>query len=143
MADLIQLIVLIGIGYFIGTRVEKKHYKSIEQREGKLIHLPVVSGEDLLEDREISEAQLIYANAVISTDYFKVMLAGLRNFIGGEVSAFETLLDRARREAVLRLKEKAQGADIILNLRIETCTIMSKLGSSEALAYGTAIYYKK
>jgi uncharacterized protein YbjQ (UPF0145 family) len=142
MGDLIYLIILIGVGYFIGTLVEKKHYKSIEEREAKLLYLPAVSSENLLEEKMVNEAHLVYGNAVISTDYFKFILAGLRNLLGGEVCAFETLLDRARREAILRLKEKAQGADIILNLRVETCQI-SQVGSIEVLAYGTAVYYKK
>lgn len=142
MFDLIFLIILIGVGYFVGTQVEKKHYKSIEEREAKFLHLPVVSSKNLLEERPVDAALLVYGNAVISTDYFKVILAGLRNLLGGEVSAYETLLDRARREAILRLKEKAQAADIILNLRVETCQI-SKAGSTEVLAYGTAVYYKK
>jgi uncharacterized protein YbjQ (UPF0145 family) len=142
MVDLIYLIILIGAGYFIGTQVEKKHYKSIEEREARLLYLPVVSSENLLEEKTVSEAHLVYGNAVISTDYFKLILAGLRNLLGGEISAFETLLDRARREAILRLKEKALGADIILNLRVETCRI-SQAGSTEVLAYGTAIYYNK
>lgn len=142
MGELIFFIVLIGVGYFVGTQVEKQHYKSIEQREAKFLYLPTVSSENLLEEKAISEARLVYGNAVISTDYFKLILAGLRNLLGGEISAFETLLDRARREAILRLKEKAQGADIILNLRLETCRI-SQAGSTEVLAYGTAVYYKK
>lgn len=142
MGDLIYLIILIGVGYFIGTQVEKKHYKSIEEREAKFLYLPAVSSENLLEEKVVNEAHLVYGNAVISTDYFKLILAGLRNLLGGEVSAFETLLDRARREAILRLKEQAQGADIILNLRVETCRI-SQAGSTEVLAYGTAVYYKK
>lgn len=142
MGNLIYLIILIGVGYFIGTQVEKQHYKSIEEREAKFLDLPVVSSENLLEEKTVSEAHLVYGNAVISTDYFKLILAGLRNLVGGEVSAFETLLDRARREAILRLKEKALGADIILNLRVETCRI-SQADSSEVLAYGTAVYYKK
>jgi uncharacterized protein YbjQ (UPF0145 family) len=142
MVDLIFLVVLVGIGYFAGTVIEKKHYKSIEQREETLLYLPAVSSENLLEEKVISEARLVYGSAVISTDYFKSLLAGLRNLVGGEVSAFESLLDRARREAVLRMKEQVKDADIILNLRIETCQI-TQAGSSEALAYGTAIYYKK
>lgn len=142
MFDLIFLVIMIGVGYFVGTRVEKKHYKSIEEREAKFIYLPAVSSKNLLEDRPVDSALLVQGNAVIATDYFKIILAGLRNLLGGEVSAYESLLDRARREAVLRLKESAQGADIILNLRIETCQI-SPGGSTEALAYGTAVYYKK
>jgi len=142
MGDLIYLIILIGIGYSVGTMVEKRHYKRIEQREAELLCLPAVSAKNLLEEKPVGEARLVYGNAVISTDYFKSLLAGLRNLVGGEVSAFESLLDRARREAVLRMKAQARGADIILNLRIETCQI-TMTGSVEALAYGTAVYYKK
>lgn len=142
MVDLVYLIILTGVGYFIGTLVEKKHYKEIEEREARLLHLPVVSGENMLEEKEVDDARLVYGSAVISTDYFKLILAGLRNLVGGEVSAFETLLDRGRREAILRLKEKARDADIILNLRVETSRI-SPAGSTEVLAYGTAVYYKK
>lgn len=140
--ELIYLLVLIALGYFIGTRVEKKHYRSIQERESATLNLPVVTGKNMLEDNvTIAEARLAYGNVVISTDFFKTLLAGLRNLLGGEVSAFETLLDRGRREAVLRLKEMASGADLILNLRIETSRI-TDMGSIEVFAYGTAVYYK-
>lgn len=142
MDELIKFIILIGLGYFVGTRVEKKHYASICAREKMTLCLPVVAGEDIQEDKPVNEARLVHGSVVVSTDYFKLMLAGLRNIIGGEVSAYETLLDRGRREAILRMKESAQGADIILNMRIETCQV-ALAGSIEVLAYGTAVYYKK
>jgi uncharacterized protein YbjQ (UPF0145 family) len=91
----------------------------------------------------------VQGSAVISIDYFKRILAGLRNIVGGEVKSYETLVDRARREATLRMKEMAWDADIILNLRIETSAIGNSannrkaIGSIEAIAYGTAITYKK
>jgi uncharacterized protein YbjQ (UPF0145 family) len=91
----------------------------------------------------------VQGSAVISIDYFKRMLAALRNIVGGEVKSYETLVDRARREATLRMKEMAWDADIILNLRIETSAIGNSanrrkaVGSIEAIAYGTAITYKK
>ena len=77
------------------------------------------------------------------------MLASLRNIFGGKVAAYESLVDRARREAVLRMKEKAPNADIVLNTRIETSTIgrsansRRSIGSIEAIAYGTAVSYRK
>ncbi len=81
----------------------------------------------------------------LSVDYFKRVLAALRNIFGGNVQSFETLLDRARREAILRLKESCSDADEIINLRIETSSISkggdNKIGCVEVLAYGTAIYY--
>ncbi|MCI5128213.1 MAG: hypothetical protein D3907_06860, partial [Candidatus Electrothrix sp. AUS3] len=33
--------------------------------------------------------------------YFKRIVAGLRNIFGGNVQSYETLVDRARREAVI------------------------------------------
>ena len=61
---------------------------------------------------------------------------------------YETLLERARREALLRLKEKAAalGADTVCNVKIDTVTIsqptdQSKgglVGTVEILAYSTA-----
>ena len=81
---------------------------------------------------------------VISVDYFKRLLASLRNFFGGSIQAYETLLDRARREAILRMKENCKNADEIINLRIETSSISkgkrNTIGSVEVLAYGTALY---
>ena len=82
---------------------------------------------------------------VVSIDYFKRALGALRSIIGGPVQSHETLLDRARREAVLRLKESCKGAHEVVNLRIETSSISGKTPNSvacvEVLASGTAIYY--
>lgn len=142
MADLIYFIILVGLGYFIGTQVEKKHYASLKRREALYLQLPAATAKNVLEDRPIEKALLVSASAAISTDYFKTLLSGLRNLLGGEISAHETILDRSRREAIVRLKEKAIGADIILNLRIETSAV-SMMGGAEVLAYGTAIYYRK
>ena len=142
MGDLIQLIILIGIGYFVGTRVEKSHYESIRRREAQLLCLPAVPSEEVIGARPVRDARMVYGSVVISTDYFKTIVAGLRNLLGGEVCAYESILDRGRREAVLRLKEKAPDADIIVNLRLETNQI-GQSGTAEILAYGTALYYMK
>ncbi len=143
MADLIQFLILFGIGYFIGARVEKAHYSSIKSREAIYLSLPAVNAKSLIDkEKEIEKGELVSGSVVISADFFKLIVAGLRNILGGEVSSYETLLDRGRREAILRMKEKACGADLILNTRLETCQIKAS-GIVEILAYGTAIYYKK
>lgn len=142
MFDLIIFVVFVAVGYFVGSLVEKAHYKSIEEREAGLLNLPAVTSENLLEEGfAVRNAELVYNSVVVSNDYFKLILAGLRNILGGEVFAYETLLDRGRREAVLRLKESVRDADILLNLRIETSSISNN--GVEVLAYATAVYYKK
>lgn len=141
--DLIYFCILVFVGYIVGTMVEKENYRSIRERESASLDLPVVAGEDFQDESiAVERSEMVYGNIVIGTDYFRLIVAGLRNLLGGEVSAYETLVDRGRREAVLRMKERAAGADIILNLRIETCQI-TQTGTVEVLAYGTALYYKK
>jgi uncharacterized protein YbjQ (UPF0145 family) len=138
---------LIALGYFAGRYAERKHYASIHQREAQFIQLPVVPTKLWDTSRTVAEATLVCGSVVISSDYFKRLLAGLRNIVGGRMRAYESLLDRARREAILRLKEQCPAADIIVNLRIETSTIggAAKKGgvaAVELVAYGTAIKYQ-
>ena len=146
MDQLIIFAVLISLGYFFGRRAEKNHYTSILAREKQLLRLPTSSSKYVVGDkREIERSELVTGSMVVSIDYFKRVLAGLRNFFGGNVQSYETLIDRARREAVLRMKESCPGAGQIINLRLETSSITKgkgkQIGSVEVLAYGTAVYF--
>jgi uncharacterized protein YbjQ (UPF0145 family) len=148
--NIIIFLILFGLGYFIGSLNEKKHYRSIERREDRSARLPIVTmDKSIREGEEVTSSRLVSGSAVISIDYFKRILAALRNIFGGEVAAYESLLDRARREALLRMKYQAPNAHIIINVRIETSTIgksanrKNGLGSMEALAYGTAIWFRE
>ncbi len=148
MENILILALLVSLGYFFGRNAEKRHYKSIEQRERDFLELAATSSKFPLADPDrIDRCSLAKGSVVISVDYFKRMLAALRNIFGGSVQSYETLLDRARREAVLRLKESCSEADEIINMRIETSSIskgvQSTIGSVEVLAYGTAIYYRE
>jgi len=143
------IIILILLGYFFGQRAEKKHYQSILSREKQWLKRPAHSNKHVLgrHNQKISRSHLVIGNVVISVDYFKRVLAALRNIFGGNVRSYETLIDRARREAVLRLNESCPEADQIINLRLETSSIFKgerkQTGSVEVLAYGTAVYFEK
>jgi uncharacterized protein YbjQ (UPF0145 family) len=136
---------LVVLGYFAGRYAERKHYASIHQREATFLNLPAIPSRQWDTDRAVAEARLVNGSVVISADYFKRLLAGLRNIVGGRMRAYESLMDRARREAILRLKEQFPEADIIVNLRLETSTIGGKsrngVACVELMAYGTAIRY--
>jgi len=142
-------LLLVAIGLVVGTINENKHYASIKQREQQTLKLPVITLKQYDQDKDPQKAYLVTGSVVISVDYFKRLLAALRNIFGGRVMAYESLVDRARREAILRMKEKCPEADIIINLRIETSTISKQgrsgqksVGCVEAIAYGTAIQYQ-
>ena len=145
MADLIVFLVLLALGYSFGRYAELKHYKSIIQREKEFRDIPVVTTKFPPLAKPFSDAELVTGSVVISVDYFKRFIAGLRNLLGGRVTAYETLLDRARREAILRMKEEARflGGHIIFNVKLETSSIhkgqKNGIGSVEVLAYGTVL----
>lgn len=138
---------LVALGYFAGRHAERTHYNSIHQREAQFLPLPAVPTKQWDTDRVVADARLVSASVVISADYFKRLLASLRNIVGGRLRSYESLLDRARREAILRLKEQCPDASIIVNLRMETSSIGSTsrqngISCVEVVAYGTAITYR-
>ena len=149
--DLIVFLSLLLLGYLAGSWAERRHYRSIERRERELLKLAVVTAEGSFPPERIGTASLVTGSVVISIDYFKRLLAILRNIFGGRVKSYESLVDRARREAILRMKESARdlGAGMVINMRLETATIgknanrKKRIGSVEAIAYGTAIVLNK
>ncbi len=143
MYDILFFVILLSLGFVVGSIIEKNHYKSLEDREERLKVLPAISLKKPIFDREIREIKLVSGSVVISIDFFKRFLAGLINFFGGNISSYETLIDRARREATLRMKESANGASEIINVKIETSSISKNaqnIGSVEVLVYGSAVY---
>ena len=146
IANILIPLVLIILGWWFGTMAEKKHYRSIRRRERKWLEVPASNVRQFSPKGEIQKVHLATGSVVVAVDQFKRLLAGLRNLFGGEVSAFSSLLDRARREALLRMKEQHPDADEFINCRMETSTITGSSsgsqGTVEVLAYGTAIYYQ-
>lgn len=141
--QLILVMVLLVVAYFIGGYRERRHYRSIIERETALNSLPAVSIKTPPEGP--FEHELVMGNVTISVDYFKRFLAALHAFFGGRVTSYETLLDRARREALLRMKAmaKEKNAKLVMNVKYETASIYkgagNNIGSVEVLAYGTAL----
>ncbi len=143
--EFIILAVLFFSGLIFGTLNERKHYRSIHKREAELIQKPIITfGKNYNPEYQDYHGELVSANVVISIDYFKKFVANISNLIGGRLVSYETLLDRARREAILRLKESCPEADLIINTRLETSSITqagkNSVSCVEVLAFGTALY---
>ena len=124
-------IFLLAGAYVTGTLIENAHYESIQQKENEFLGLPAVTSKEIGLDENILSAELV---------------------MGSIVKSYESLIDRGRREAILRMKENARatGADAILNMRFQFSTIglvthskKGGIGCFEVLAYGTAVKYKK
>ena len=138
---------LIAIGKIAGSRIERRHFESIASREASFSNQPALSAEHL-DPRPIRSAELAVGSVVVSVDHFKRFISAFRMFFGGEVRSYASLIDRARREALLRMKESRPDADAFINTRLETSTISSTsgdegMGTIEVLAYGTAVHYDR
>jgi len=138
-------LVLLLLGLIVGGAVESAHFRRLDRWEQDLSGIMMSDMKHLPPNWRVSDAVLVCGEAVMATDYFKVFSAGLRNLFGGRVRGYEKLMERARREAIVRMLRQAQhtGANVVWNVRLETSTIQGKQqkksGGVEVLAYGTAL----
>lgn len=96
-----------------------------------------------LPGKEVTEVLgIVRGSTVRARNVGRDIFAGLKNFIGGEISEYTKLQGQSRDEAMQRMIEEAEAlnADAILNVRFSTSTITQ--GASEILAYGTAVKLK-
>ena len=102
-----------------------------------LVNTPDVPNMKIVEVHGLARGSTVRARNV-GRDIF----AGLKNLIGGEVSEYTKLQAESREEALKRLVDdgKKLGANAIINIRFNTSVITQ--GTSEMLAYGTAVTVK-
>ncbi len=139
------LVLMIVLGAVTGNRIERRHYRSIREREKFYADVPLATTKRVPDYPEAPETTMVTGSAVISIDYFKRFLVGFQLFFGGRVRGYESLVERARREAILRMRAeaRAKGASLVMAVRMETSTVFANAqkatGSIEVLAYGTAV----
>ncbi len=136
------LVILFVVGWFFGSRHERQHLAQLAISEQQVSHV-IVSTERFYQPAlaDNSQSELVLGSVVIAQDYFKMIIARVMSLFGKNLTTYETLLDRARREAVVRMRSQAhaKGYNHIYGLRLEVSNI-NQLGSMvEAIAYGTAV----
>ncbi|WP_333641498.1 YbjQ family protein [Acinetobacter johnsonii] len=85
------------------------------------------------------QLDVVYGSTVRSKHVGRDFLAGLKNIVGGELTAYTELLEESRQEAMNRMIAKAHGlgANAIVGIRFSTSNIAQ--GASELFVYGTAV----
>ena len=99
-----------------------------------------LSNLEYLPNYQITERlDVVYGSTVRSKHVGKDLFAGLKNIVGGELTAYTELLEESRQEAIDRMTVKAEalGADAVVGLRFSTSSIAQ--GASELFVYGTAV----
>lgn len=150
--DIVDLIIqstpilLILLAWFTGRAAERNHIKRLNRRENQLADMLVTDIKSFPPSAEPHKhAELVVGQVVIATDYLKSFLANLKKILGGNLKSYESLMNRARREAILRMLEEAHqnGYDAVCNLRLEFSDIGGMSSSRgavmvEVFAFGTA-----
>ena len=117
---------LLGLGTFVGRSIERKHFADLKRREAAVSHILATQMKTFHQPNlQASPPMMLVSEVVISSDYLKSFVGSIQNFFGGEIYGFQTLLERARREALLRIKEQAleRGCDAICCVRLNTAEI--------------------
>ena len=144
-AELINIgipVALLAIGYFFGRGLEKRHYASIRLRERELQSIVALNTRYVPDGVTAHGATVVSGSVVVSSDHFKTFVAGFRNLFGGRFRGYESLLERARREALLRMKlqARAAGSRLVIGVRFHTTRVAgSQTPAVEVIAYGTAL----
>ncbi len=147
--QVIPFVVLLALGVLAGGFRERQHLKKLAIRESQVRDVLLTNLKRPVDGGAIESVHFVGGQVVIATDYFKTFATTMRNFVGGEMHAAQKLLDRARREAILRMISEAQrfGAKEVCNVRFAFCNISQVSGNKGAMAveiyaYGTAIVRK-
>ena len=99
-----------------------------------LVNTETIPGYDIVDVRG-----LVQGNTIRAKNIGRDIGAGLKNLVGGELTAYTELMIEARNEAVQRMMAQAQQlqANAIVNVRFTTSQVAG--GAAELYAYGTAV----
>jgi uncharacterized protein YbjQ (UPF0145 family) len=137
----VTLVMLVLFGS-VGKARERRHFERIRNREQELAYLLVKNTRTTDPGFTPTNASLVIGEVVVGSDYLKTFLTSIRNLFGGEMRSFATIMERTRREALIRMLDEAQrrGARAVINVRFETSEVGGpRLPAAEILCYGTAI----
>lgn len=141
IVQIVIFAILFSVGFGFGRYNERKHLQYLDEQEQRLAYIRVNNSRFI---ESTFPGHMISSNVVISHDYFKYAIANVQNMLGGRLTSYESVVERARREAIVRLKLEAEkmGADQIMGIRLSTTELGMQGGMVEVFAYGTAIQAK-
>jgi len=128
-----------------GQIIERKHFKDLQAREAEIRKKVIVHNRRSPLITRPVKMTLVAGEVCIGADRFKTWLAGFRQIVGGRMGSLAPVVERARREALLRALESAaaQGYTEVGNIRYTTANLKWNAPKQRELlisvmAYGTA-----
>lgn len=97
---------------------------------------------DYITGKEFDMLGIVKGSTIQTKHVGKDITQGFKHLVGGELKAYNEMMNNARALATKRMVEEANelGADAIINIRYSSASIMQ--GAAEVMAYGTAVKFK-
>lgn len=97
---------------------------------------------DYISGKELEMLGLVKGSTIQSKNIGRDITQGLKTLVGGELKAYNEMMNDARAIATKRMVEEAEtlGADAVINIRYASASVMA--GAAEVMAYGTAVKFK-
>jgi len=96
---------------------------------------------DYISGKELETLSLVKGSTIQSKHIGKDIVQSFKTLVGGELKAYNEMMNEARAIATKRMVEEAEalGADAIVNIRYASSAVMS--GAAEVIVYGTAVKF--
>ena len=101
-----------------------------------LVNTETISG------KELEMLGLVKGSTIQSKNFGRDITQALKTLVGGELKAYNEMMNEARALATKRMVAEAEelGADAIVCVRYASSAIMQ--GAAEVIAYGTAVKFR-
>ncbi len=140
---------MLAFAWAMGVWVTRRHEADLAQRELAVAHI-LIHNSGRLQDATTGPhpPMMITSEVTLGVDHFRGFLGQWKSLFGGQVRSYQMVLDRARREVVMRMLEQANemGYTALANLRIDFADISGsaltrrKAADISVLATGTAYF---
>lgn len=96
---------------------------------------------DYITGKTLEMLGLVRGSTIQSKNIGKDITQGFKTLVGGELKAYNEMMNEARAIATKRMVAEAEqmGADAVVNIRYASAAVMQ--GAAEVIAYGTAVKF--
>ena len=96
---------------------------------------------DYISGKELEMLGLVKGSTIQSQNVGKDITQSFKTLVGGDLSAYNEMMNEARALATKRMVMEAENlkADAVVNIRYSSSAIMQ--GAAEVIAYGTAVKF--
>ncbi len=96
---------------------------------------------DYISGKELETLSIVKGSTIQSKHIGKDITQSFKTLVGGELKAYNEMMNDARALATKRMVEEAEslGADAVVNVRYASSAVMQ--GAAEVIVYGTAVKF--